>query len=85
MSSIRKRKSNSTGAYKKILGNKQLDKLISKVHATTISALMHLEKLILELTNLYIIDNLDKLNKILNNEKIENYQTYLIHKKISPS
>lgn len=45
MSLIRDRKSNSSGAYERILGNKKLDSLISKIHATTISAGRELENL----------------------------------------
>ncbi|MGL5591132.1 MAG: hypothetical protein ACRDCF_00110 [Mycoplasmoidaceae bacterium] len=82
MSLIKDRKDNSSGAYERILGNKKLDNLISKIHATTISAGRELENLILSETNAYIVDDISDFNKIINNEKILDKEIYLIRKKV---
>jgi hypothetical protein len=82
MSLIRNRKSNSSGAYKRILGNEKLDNLISKTHATTISAGSELEKIISSVTNAYVVNDINEFNKIMKNERISEEQIYLINKKI---
>lgn len=82
MSLIKDRKNNSSGAYERILGNKKLDILISKIHATTISAGSELEKLILSKTNSFVVNDKNDFDRIINNERISDENIYLITKKI---
>lgn len=59
MALISKRKGRKSGSgYERILGDAELGELISKVHATSISAGTELEKLIQEQSN--VIENLDE-------------------------
>jgi len=70
------------GGYTRVLGNEQLGALISRVHATSISSGHELEGLILEKSNLFLVQTAEEMESILLNGKKFEKKTYLIPKKV---
>src|SRR5437868_10631832 len=70
------------GSYTRLLGNEQLGALISRVHAASISSGHELESLILEKSNLFLVQTTEEMESILLNGERFDKKTYLIPKKI---
>ena len=70
------------GAYTRLLGNEQLGALISRVHAAFISSGHELESLILEKSNLFLVQTVEEMESVLLNGEKFDKKTYLIPKKI---
>ena len=70
------------GAYTRLLGNEQLGALISRVHAASISAGHELESLILEKSDLFLVQEVEEMESLLLNGEKFDKKTYLIPKKI---
>ena len=70
------------GSYTRLLGNEQLGALISRVHAASISSGHELESLILEKSNLFLVQTVEEMESILLNGEKFDKKTYLIPKKI---
>ena len=70
------------GAYTRLLGNEELGALISRVHATSISSGLELEKLILAKSDLFLVQTAEEMESLLLNGEKFDKKTYLIPKKI---
>jgi hypothetical protein len=70
------------GAYTRLLGNEQLGALISRIHATSISSGVELEKLILAKSDLFLVQTAEEMESLLSNGENFDKKTYLIPKKI---
>lgn len=70
------------GAYTRLLGNEELGALISRVHSASISSGVELEKLILEKSDLFLVQTVEEMESLLSNGEKFSKKTYLIPKKI---
>src|SRR2546423_15656755 len=70
------------GGYTRLLGNKQLGALISRLHSACISSGNELEKIILKKSDLLLVRTAEEMENILSNGKKFADKTYLIPKKI---
>ncbi|CAG8497737.1 29282_t:CDS:2 [Gigaspora margarita] len=55
------------GAYTRLLGNEELGALISRVHSTSISSGVELEKLILAKSDLFLVQTAEEMENLLSN------------------
>src|SRR6185369_13165270 len=70
------------GGYTRVFNNERLGALISRVHAASISSGIELEGLILEKSDLFLVQTVEEMESLLSNGEKFDKKTYLIPKKI---
>jgi hypothetical protein len=70
------------GDYTRLFDNEQLGASISRVHSASISSGIELEGLILEKSDLFLVQTAEEMEKLLTNGEKYDKKTYLIPKKV---
>jgi hypothetical protein len=70
------------GGYTRVLGNKELGALISRVHSASISSGHELEKIISEKSGLFLVKTVGEMESLLANGEKFKKEIYIIPKKI---